>query len=155
MPLGHELQIQQPRVTCRGVDRAVKVELVCGALARKSPQFAKRNLDVAGAEFHRIVEISEIPLFPDLDGSAVAARPPHSNAFRIESAVAERRRAARADPLVSALMPFLLLLEPLLEGLHQFFPVPERLDLLFFFLGEHALHRLAQPVLGDLGAKRL
>jgi hypothetical protein len=51
-----------------------------------------------------------------------------------------------SDPLVAALVAALLLLEPLLERLHQLFPAAERLDLLLLFLGELELHLLQQPL---------
>ena len=52
-------------------------------------------------------------------------------------------------PFVAAL----LLLEPLLERLHQLVPAAERLDLRLFLLGEVAIDQLAQPLGRDLLAE--
>ena len=41
---------------------------------------------------------------------------------------AERRGAGGADPLAAALVPAVLLLEPLPQRLHQLLPAAERLD---------------------------
>ena len=54
---------------------------------------------------------------------------PMRTPFRVVAVGAERRGAGGADPLVAALVPLLLLLEPLLERLHQFVPAAQRLDL--------------------------
>src|SRR6185312_7614161 len=129
-------------------DRVVEIELVGGALARELAQAAQRHFQIARAELHPVVEIAELALLPDLDrGAVAAARPvlvgivalaalPHFHAFGIVAAVAERRRAAGADPLVAALMAFLLFGEALFQQLHQLVDAAQRRDVFLFLLGE-------------------
>ena len=67
------------------------------------------------------------------------------------AAIAERRGAARADPLVAAGVAFLLFFEPLLEQLHQL--VPAVLLDGGLFLGRQALFELLdQPIRRHLAA---
>ncbi len=75
MPLGDEAEIEQPRVARRRIDGALEVEFLRGPVAREPAQLAQRDLDVAGAELDRIVEIAELALLPDLDRAASAALP--------------------------------------------------------------------------------
>jgi hypothetical protein len=82
------------------------------------------------------------------------ARAADADALRVVAAVAEGRGAAGADPLVAALVAFLLLFETLLERFHELVPA-HLLDLGFFFGGELALQRFLEPVerhfLGEVG----
>ena len=48
-------------------------------------------------------------------------------------------------------MPRLLLGEPLAQRFHQLFPAAQRLDELFFLLGQKALGEFSQPLLGYFG----
>ena len=67
VPLRDQLQIEIALVG--GVlDRARQIELGFGALAGPFAQTAKCDLDIAGAQFDRIVEIFVFALVPDLDG---------------------------------------------------------------------------------------
>ena len=151
MALGLKLEIEQTRIARGRIDGAVEIELVCRTLARKAPQLAQRDLDVARAELDRVVEVAELALLPDLDGAAIAARATDADAFGVEAAVAERRRPARADPLVATGVPLLLLAQPLLQRLHELVPAAERLDLRLLLVGQHPLHREPQPLGRDIG----
>src|SRR6185437_12697897 len=75
-----------------------------------------------------------------------------AHAFWIVAKGAERRGAGGADPLVAALVPSLLLGEPLLQLLHQLLEAAERLDLLHLLLGEQLFGELPQPLFGYLDA---
>ncbi len=72
-----------------------------------------------------------------------------ADAFGIVAAMTKGRRAAGADPFVAALVPALLLGQPLLERRHDLVPRSERLDLGHLFGGQISLGHLAQPFLGD------
>ena len=50
----------------------MEIELLGRAFARKAPQSAQRELDVARAELDLIVEIPELALVPHLDRAVVA-----------------------------------------------------------------------------------
>src|SRR5690606_33432260 len=118
--------------------------------AGEFPQPPQGHLDVARAELDRVVEVAVLALVPDLDGAAVAALLlPDADALGVVAVGAEGRGAARADPLVAALVPALLLLEALLERLHELLPAAERLDLLFLLLGQVELDLLQQPLERD------
>jgi hypothetical protein len=123
------------------------------AFAGKAAQAAQGDLDVARAEFHRVVEVAVLAVLPDLDAGAVAGRgAADADAFRVVTAVAEGRAAAGTDPLAAAGMAFLLLGEALLEFLHQL--VPAELFQLGLFLGRQMLfHHHLQPFFGDVGFK--
>ena len=149
VPLRLELQVEQPGVARRGRDRAVDVELVGRALAREAAQLAQRHLDVARAQLDLVVEVAVLALFPDLHRAALAAGPADADAFGVVAAVAEGRRAAGADPFAAALVPALLLLEPLLQRLHQLVPAAERLDLRHLLGREVPPGQLLQPVGGQ------
>ena len=101
-----------------------------------------------------VVEVAVVALLPDLDGLALAALAADTDAFGVVTAVPERRRAARADPLAAAFVPALLLLEPLGEPLHQLVPA-QCLDLRAFFLREMSLGQQLQPVFGQRFLQRL
>ncbi len=74
VPLRHHLQIEPAGIVRGRADRAGQVEFQFGALAGELAQAAQRQLDVAGAEFDRVVEVAEFALVPDLDRGAVALR---------------------------------------------------------------------------------
>ena len=78
-----------------------------------------------------------------------------AHAFGIVAVGAERRGAGRADPLAAALVALLLLLETLLQRLHQLLPAAQRLDLRLLLVGQELLGELAQPLLRDLGRDAL
>src|SRR5207344_2571375 len=97
----------------------------------------------------RVVVVAVGALVPDLDRAAVAARAADPDALRVVAAVAERRGAARADPLVAALVAALLFLEALAQRLHELVPA-ERRDRGLLLGAQFALEGLAQPVVRDL-----
>ena len=108
-------------------------------------QAAQRDLDVARAQFLRVVVVAVGALVPDLHRRLVAALAADADALRVLAAVTERRGAAGADPLAAAFVAFLLFFEPLFQRLHQLVPV--HLGRVGDLLGrEDALHLLAQPV---------
>src|SRR5262249_24970028 len=117
-------------------DRRVEIEFVRCAGARELAQAPQRDLDVADAELDIPIEILELALVPDLYRTVVAVLLlADAHAFGIVALRTKRRRAGGADPLVAALVAALLLLEPLLQGLHELVPA-HGLDLLLLFLGE-------------------
>ena len=125
-------------------DRIGDVELEIGAVAGELAQPAQRDLDVAGAEFDRVVEVAELAPVPDLDRAAVLAFVlADAHAFRVVAVRAKGRGASGADPFAAALVPALLLGQSLAQRLHQLFPAAQRLDLLLLFLGQEALGKLA------------
>src|SRR3954453_11061463 len=149
VPLGAHLDVE-PALARGAVDRAVHVELLGGALAGEAAEPPQRDLDVPPAELDRGIEVPELALVPDLDRQSVApALLADPDAFRIVTVGAERRGSRGPDPLAPALVPPLLLLEPLLQRLHDLFPRAERADLLHLLGGEIELGDLPQPVLGD------
>src|SRR5215470_681315 len=58
-PLGLEPHVEPARVLRGAVDRAVEIELLGNALARKAPQAPKRYLEVASVEFDIAIEIAK------------------------------------------------------------------------------------------------
>src|SRR5690606_31857774 len=95
------------------------------------------DLDVACAEFDRVVEVPEFATVPYLDRAAVPAlmlADPH--AFRIVAVGPERRSSGGADPFRAALMPGALFLQPLLQRLQQLVEATQRLDQLLFLIGK-------------------
>ena len=113
----------------------------------------QRDPNVAGSEFHGVVEIAEVAPVPDLDRAEVAvAVLADAHPFRVVAVGAEGRGTARADPFRAALVTPLLLGEALFQGLEQLVPA-ERPDLGLLGLREVLLDELAQPFLGD-GARR-
>src|SRR5690606_28848802 len=108
-----------------------------GALAHPAAKPLQRHLDVAGAELDRIVEIPEFALVPDLDRAAMAALVlADAHAFGVVAIGAEGRGAGGADPFRAALMPALLLFEPLPQRLHQLVKAAQRLDQLLLLVGQ-------------------
>src|SRR6202000_1330909 len=102
-----------------GGDRVVERQLFRGAFAREAAQAAQRDLDVARAELQRVVVVAIGALLPHLDRAPVLAGAADADALRVVAAVAERRRAAGADPLAAAFVAALLFLEALLQRLHH------------------------------------
>ena len=151
-PLGDQLQVQPSGVARGGGDGPVEVEFVCRTLAREFPQPAQGQLQVAGTQLHRVVEITVLAAVPDLDGAPLAlALRPDADPLRVVAARAERRSAAGADPLAAALVALLLLLEAFAQGLEEFLPAAQRLDLRALLLAEHPLRHQLQPVCRQLG----
>ncbi|MNI75290.1 hypothetical protein D3C73_1314280 [compost metagenome] len=69
--------------------------------------------------------------------------------------MAEGAGSAGADPAIAALMALLLLLQPLLQRLHQLVEAAQRLDLGLLLVGQVFLGQQPQPVLGDVGGDLL
>src|SRR5690606_3010064 len=95
--------VEQAAVPGGVVDGAVDVELFRRALAGELAQAAQGDLDVAGAQFHLVVQVLVFALVPHLHRPALAlAGVADADAFRVVAAGAERAGAAGADPLVAA-----------------------------------------------------
>src|SRR5438105_1500316 len=93
----------------RVVDRALQVELVRRAFARKLSQPSQRHLDVARAEFHLVIEVSVLAHVPYLQRTAIPRLfLSDAHALRVVAVGAEGRSAASADPFGAALMAALL-----------------------------------------------
>ena len=73
-----------------------------------------------------------------------------ADARRVVAIGAERGGAAGADPLVAALVALFLLLEALLQLLHDLFPAAERLDLGLFLLGQELFVPSCEPFFGNV-----
>ena len=73
-----------------------------------------------------------------------------AHALGIVAVGPEGRGAAGADPLVAALVAFLLLLQALLQGLHQLLEAAQRLDLGLLLVGEELFCELLQPFRRDV-----
>src|SRR5690606_28086278 len=93
-PLGPHMNVQ-PALTRRAVDGAVDVQLLGRAFAGEAAQAAQGHLDVARAQFDRVVQVPVFALFPDLDRAAVPPRPADADALRVVAAVAEGAGSAR------------------------------------------------------------
>src|SRR5690606_27575025 len=112
-----------PALMGGALDRAVEVELVGRPGAGELAQLAQRHLDVAGAELAAVVEILVFAPVPHLHGGEVAVLElADADPLRVVAMGAEGRGAGGADPFVAALVPALLLLEALLQRLHELFP---------------------------------
>ena len=72
-----------------------------------------------------------------------------AHAFRVVAMCAEGRGARGADPLVAALVAFLLLLQALLQRLHQLLEAAQGLDFRHLLRGKHLLGELLEPFLRD------
>src|SRR5262249_57166979 len=98
VPLGPELEIQIAAV--RGLlDGALEIEFFRRPGAREFPQPAQRDLDVAGAELDRVVEIAELAFVPDLHSAETAvALLADAHALGVVAVGAIRRRSGGADP---------------------------------------------------------
>src|SRR5581483_11108430 len=134
-PLGPHVDVEIALV--RGaLDGVVEVELVGGALAGELAQAPERDLDVAGAELDLVVEVLVLALVPHLDGAALPVLLlADAHAGRVVAVGAVGRGTAGADPLLAALVAALLLLEALLELLHDLLPAAQGLDLGLLLLG--------------------
>src|SRR5690606_3637611 len=110
-------------VARRRRNRAIEIEFLGRALTGKTAQPAQRHLEVARAEFERVVEVRELAPIPHLHRAPVP-RPalPDAHALGVVAACAEGRSAVGADPLVAALVAFALFGEALPQRLHQFLP---------------------------------
>ena len=138
----------QPALFGGGADRIVQVQLFMGAVAGKLAQAAQGDLEIACAQLAVAVQVLVAALFPDLHRLLVAALPADANAGGIVSGMSEGRGAARADPFIAALMPLGLLLEALLQRLHELVE-GHFLERGHFLFGELALHHGFQPVRRD------
>src|SRR3990167_5407094 len=98
----------EPTLPRGAINRRVEIELVCRPLARKAAQSAQRHLDIAGAQFLRVVEVSELAFLPHLDRALVLAFTAHPHPFGVVARGAEGAGPAGADPLVAAFVAFLL-----------------------------------------------
>src|SRR6478672_1841915 len=93
------LNIQPAGVARRPLDRRVEIELVGHPLACEAPQTAQRDLDVAGVDLDRVVEVAERALIPDLDrAAATAALLADAYSLRVVAVRAKRTRAGGANP---------------------------------------------------------
>ena len=73
-------------------------------------------------KFNGIVEIPVLPLVPDLDRTAIARTTlSHPYTFRVVPVRAERRRTGRANPLIAAFVPFVLIVQTFLQRFHELF----------------------------------
>ena len=148
-PLGAHMHVEIA-VVGGLLDRGVEIEFVGRAGAGEFAQAPQRDLDVADAELDIAVEILELAAVPHLHRAVVAVLLlADADAFGIIALRAERRGAGGADPLVAALVPALLFLQALAQGLHELVPA-HRLDLLLLFLGEVFLGELLQPFGGNV-----
>src|SRR5213075_1183563 len=108
------------------------------------------DLDVARAELERVVVVLVLALVPDLDRALVAALVlADADALRVVAIGAERAGAAGADHLAAALVALLLLLETLLQRLHQLVPA-HLLDRGLLFGAELEFELLLQPLERDV-----
>src|SRR5690606_20187332 len=118
--------------------------------ARETAQLAERELDVARAELHGVVEVPVLPVFPHLDRAPVAGGLlPDPHALRVVAEGTERGRAGGADPLAAALVALPLLVQPFPERLHEALEPAERPDLRLLLLGKGELRLAPHPVLGQ------
>src|SRR5262249_1995804 len=148
VPFRDQFQVQPTGIMRGRFDGAVEIEFLGGSLAGKLAQAAQRQLDVAGAQFDGVVEIAELTPIPDFDGAAVAPLLlTDAHSLGVVPMGAKRRSSGGADPFAAALVPRLLLGEPLAQSLHQLFPAASRLDQPFLLLRQEALGELSQPFL--------
>src|SRR5699024_5046387 len=104
----------------------VQVQGVCRALPCESTQASQRHLDVARAQFRRIIQIAKLTPIPDLDRPAMARTTlANTHAFGIVTVCAEGRGARSADPFRTTLMAPRLLLQTVPERFHQLVPAAE------------------------------
>ncbi|CAM2160920.1 hypothetical protein PT2222_90138 [Paraburkholderia tropica] len=148
--LRHHLEVEPARVGGGAADGVGEIEFFGRAFAREAAQTAQRDLDVARADFHLIVVVAIRARVPHLHGAALAAFAADADAFGVIAAVAERRGAARADPLAAAFVALLLLVEQLLEAFHELVEPAHRFDLRALLGREVAFEPLLEPVLGNL-----
>ena len=99
VPLRHHLDVEPAGVARGRADGVVEVELLGRAFAREPAQAPQRDLDVARAEFDRVVEVAVLALVPDLHRAAVARTRP-GRCARLRGCSRRRRRArCRAVPI--------------------------------------------------------
>ncbi len=133
-----------------GRDGLRQVELLRGAGAGETAQLAQRDADGARADLLAVVKIAELAAVPHLHGAAVLAGAADAHAFRVVAAVSVGRGAAGADPLAAALMAPFLLLQTLLQLLHQLLEATDRLDARLLFRAEDAVGERTQPFLREV-----
>src|SRR6185312_3475368 len=98
------MHIEPAGVARSALDRRVEIELVGHALPCEASQSPQRDLDVAGVDLDRVVQVAERALVPDLDrAAAAAALLADAYALGIVAVRAERTRAGGADPFRPAL----------------------------------------------------
>jgi len=123
MPLGHHLNVQIAGIGRGAADGVVQVQLHLMPLARKFAQAAQCHLDVAGAQFLRVVIVAVGALVPHLHGAFVATFVlPYAYALRVVPVSAKWRGAASAYPFVAAFVSLFLLFQAFAQGFHQFVP---------------------------------
>ena len=127
--------------------------------SRSEPSRAKRRSRRSATLMLRVPSSSVVvvvlvgALVPHLHRRAVAALVlPDADALRVVAIGAERAGAAGADHLAAAFVALLLLLEALLQRLHQLVPA-HLLDRRLLFGREFELERLAQPLERDVLAE--
>ena len=125
VPLRDHLDVQQAGVAGSGANGVVEVEFVRRAGTGKFAQPPQGDLDIAGAQFHAVIQVPELALVPDFDRLAIAAIGPDPDTLGMVSLLPEGRGTAGADPFIAALMALLLLLQALLELLDQLFQAAE------------------------------
>ena len=134
------------------MNRVVKVKHIGLAIAGEFPQAAQRHFNVARAKLDTVIEIFEIALVPDFHRFEILVLVlADTHAFRIIAVRAKGRRAARANPFIAAFMAFFLLLKPLFQLFHNFFPAAQRLNFGLFFFGEEFFGQGFQPFFRDFG----
>ena len=134
-----------------GADGAGQVQFLIGAVAGPFAQPAQRDLDVAGAKLDPVIEIAELAAIPDLDRAAVSAvLLADAHAFGVVAMRAEGRGAGGADPLVAALVAFLLFGQPLAQAAHQLVEAAGGLDRGALLGGQQPLGEAFEPRGGDL-----
>ena len=149
MPLGPGLDVDIAMLGA-GADGAGQVQLLGGAVTRPLPQALQRHLDVAGAQFDRIVEVAELALVPDLDRAAVAAFVlADAHALGVVAVSAKGRGASGADPFAAALMAALLLGQSLAQAAHQLLKAAGAVDGGALLGRQEFLGQLFQPVAGN------
>src|SRR6266567_1277862 len=130
------MQIEPAGVLRGAVDGRIEIELLGDTFPGEAAKPPQRDLDVARVELDRVVEVAEGPLVPDLDRAAAsAALLADANALGVVAVGAERARSRRPDPLRPALVPRALLLQALLQRLHQLVPASERFHQRFLLIG--------------------
>ena len=150
-PLRLHLDIEPAPRARGGIDGALERQFVGRPVPREFAQAPQRDLDVACAEFDLVVQIGELAPVPDLYGAAVApALLPDAHTLGVEAMRAERGCARGADPFAASLMAFLLLLETLLQRLHQLLPAAQAFHGGLLLVGEIADRQPREPVLGQL-----
>jgi hypothetical protein len=135
----------------RAVASMVSARASSSGAPGEAAQAAHGHLDVARAQLDLVVQVGELAPIPDLHRASIApAVLTHPHPFRIEPVGAERRGPRRSYPLAAALVPLVLLLQTLLERLHQRLPAAQRLDFGLLGIGEFAHRQLREPIIRQL-----